>query len=46
VGKCQRVLISLGLRGDRAAYYCSNGGGLVRLGLIRGLSEIDAYTDW
>jgi hypothetical protein len=31
---------------DRSAHlYCSSGGSLVRLGLIRWLSEIDAYTD-
>jgi hypothetical protein len=27
-------------------HYCDNGQGLERLGLIRWLSEADAYTDW
>jgi hypothetical protein len=50
--KCQRVLVSLGVGGQfrlrgvaGLEHYCDNGGSLGRLGLIRWLSEADAYTD-
>jgi hypothetical protein len=50
-GKCQGVLISLGVRSQfrfrgvtGSAHYCRDGA-LGRLTLIRGTSEADAYTD-